>query len=213
MTTATADPVADAIARVLAGDRPVRVRPDCPVTEAYIAHLTDQCEGIWIETLKGELIVSGSTEERTSVIEGDLYGQVWLWALLRRIGLVRPMTGGFFPPGWEFKVPDISWISDERQAEARNRPSPRRYQPVAPEFVIEVRSPGETVSDQQEKMIGWTTHGVLLGLLVDPANRNVHIYRDGEEQQVLHRPDEVDCNPEMPGLVLDFARIWRIADA
>ena len=99
MTTATADPVADAIAQVLAGDRPVRVRPDCPITEAYIAHLTDQCEGIWIETLKGELIISGSTEERTSAIEGDLYGQVWLWALLRRIGLVRPMTGGFFPPG------------------------------------------------------------------------------------------------------------------
>ncbi len=213
MTTATADPVADAIAQALAGDRPVRVRPDCPVTEAYIAHLTDQHDGVWIETLKGELIISGSTEERTSAIEGDLYGQVWLWALLRRIGLVRPMTGGFFPPGWEFKVPDISWISDERQAEARNRPSPRRYQPVAPEFVIEVRSPGEAVADQQEKMVGWTSHGVLLGLLVDPANHNVHIYRDSEEQQIVHRPDEVSCEPEMPGLVLDFARIWRIADA
>ena len=39
----------------------------------------------------------------------------------------------------------------------------------------------------------------------DPANRG------GEEQQIVHRPDEVSCEPEMP--VLDFARIWRIADA
>ena len=213
MATATADPVQDAIAQVLAGDRPVRVRPDCPITDQYLAHLADRHEGIWLETLEGELIISGSTDERTSAVEGDLYGQVWIWALLRGLGFSRPMTGGFRPPGWEFKVPDISWISDERQAAARRQPAPRRYQPIAPEFIIEVRSPSESLNEQRDKVVGWTSHGVLLGLLVDPPNRNVHIYRDGRELQVLHRPEHVSCEPEMPGLTLDFARIWRIMDA
>ena len=212
MTTAVADPVSDAIDAVLALHRPVRVRPDCAITDDYLAELGESCEGIWVETYRGELIISGASKDEIPYINSDLGRQVGNWDVeLFDIG-TRFMDGGYWPPGWEAKIPDVSWISAERVALLPPMRGPRpTYWPIAPEFVIEVRSRNDSLSGQQEKMVGWTTHGVLLGLLVDPANGNVHIYRDGEEQQVLHRPDEVDCNPEMPGLVLDFARIWRIA--
>ena len=210
MTTAVADPVSDAIAAVLALERPVRVRPDCAITNDYLAALGESCEGIWVETHRGELIISGASAENVPAVAGDLGIQVGIARRGDVDSLTRFMDGGYWPPGWEAKIPDVSWISAERIALLPPGPKPA-YWPIAPEFVIEVRSRNDSLSRQQEKMVGWTTHGVLLGLLVDPANGNVHIYRDGEEQQVLHRPDEVDCNPEMPGLVLDFARIWRIA--
>ena len=212
MTTAVADPVADAIAVVLAEHRPVRVRPDCPITDDYLVALGEHCEGIWIETDRGELIISGASAENVPAIAGDLGIQVGIARRDVIDSLTRFMDGGYWPPGWEARIPDVSWISAERIAQLPPGPKPA-YWPIAPEFVIEVRSRHDSLISQREKMVGWTSHGVLLGLLVDPANRNVHIYRDGEEQQILHRPAEVDCNPEMPGLVLDFARIWRIADA
>ena len=212
MTTAVADPVADAIAVVLAEHRPVRVRPDCPITDDYLVALGEHREGIWIETDRGELIISGASAENVPAIAGDLGIQVGIARRDVIDSLTRFMDGGYWPPGWEARIPDVSWISAERIAQLPPGPKPA-YWPIAPEFVIEVRSRHDSLISQREKMVGWTSHGVLLGLLVDPANRNVHIYRDGEEQQILHRPDEVDCNPEMPGLVLDFARIWRIADA
>ena len=56
------------------------------------------------------------------------------------------------------------------------------------------------------------TLGVLLGLLVDPRNRNVHIYRGGDEVDLRREPETVDCGPEMPGLVLDFTSIWPLFD-
>ena len=212
MTTAVADPVADAIAVVLAEHRPVRVRPDCPITDDYLVALGEHREGIWIETDRGELIISGASAENVPAIAGDLGIQVGIARRDVIDSLTRFMDGGYWPPGWEARIPDVSWISAERIAQLPPGPKPA-YWPIAPEFVIEVRSRYDSLAGQREKMVGWTSHGVLLGLLVDPANRNVHIYRDGEEQQILHRPAEVDCNPEMPGLVLDFARIWRIADA
>ena len=64
-------------------------------------------------------------------------------------------------------APDVCWVSDERAA----RP-PADYQgtllPVCPEFVIEVRSVSDALSDQQEKMERWMRYGALLGWLVDP---------------------------------------------
>ena len=212
MVTATADPVADAIERVLAEDRPVRVWPDCAISDDYLAALSASREGIWIETDRGELIISGASKDEIPDVTSDLGRQVGNWGVeLYDIG-TRDKDGGYWPPGREARIPDVSWISAERIGLLPPGPKPA-YWPIAPEFVIEVRSRHDSLSSQREKMVGWTTHGVLLGLLVDPANHNVHIYRDGEEQQILHRPEEVNCNPEMPGLVLDFARIWRIADA
>ncbi len=212
MVTAVADPVAAAIAQVLAEHRPIRVRPDCPITDAYLAALSDLHEGIWLETDREELIISGATSGLSSPIAGDLGIQVGISRRDDILSLTRFMDGGYHPPGWEAKIPDVSWISAERIAQLPGGRMPA-YWPIAPEFVIEVRSRNDSLPSQQQKMVGWTTHGVLLGLLVDPTNRNVHIYRAGQEQQILHRPAQVSCDPEMPGLTLDFARIWRIADA
>ena len=212
MTTLAADPVSEAIECVQRDAGSVCIDPGRPITEEYLVELSAKHEGIRCEsTAEGELIISGSSGSRISAGETDLIGQIWHWEQPRDVGTTRHPNGGFDIAGWGFKVPDISWISYEREASAP--PDRRGYLPVAPEFVIEVRSATDRLSVVKEKMVGWTTHGVLLGLLVDPQRRNVHIYRDGEEQQVLHDPETVSCEPEMPGLVLDFAKVWQIMDA
>ena len=212
MTAIAADPVEEAIERVLQSGCTARVRPGRPITSEYLAALQTGREGIWCEsTAEGELIISGASDPPVSAGETRLSAQVVTWEVRSVPGTTRATTGGFNIEGWGFKIPDISWISREREAAAlRDGKVVRGYLPAAPEFVIEVRSPGDDLRELREKMAGWTTHGVLLALLVDPRSRNVHLYRNGEAVDLLREPETVDCEPEMPGLILDFTSIWPL---
>jgi Uma2 family endonuclease len=60
----------------------------------------------------------------------------------------------------------------------------------------------------QEKMREYQRLGVRLGLLVNPKNQQVEIYRQEQEPEILEAPAEIDCNEVMPGFVLSMSRIW-----
>jgi len=50
--------------------------------------------------------------------------------------------------------------------------------------------------------------GVRLGLLIDPQNQQVEIYRPEQEAEILKSPTSIDCGDVMPGFVLSMSRIW-----
>jgi len=77
-----------------------------------------------------------------------------------------------------------------------------------PHFVVELRSPFDRLKEVQSKMEEYRENGARLGLLFDPQNRGVTLYRPGVEPVLLENPDTVDCSPEMPGLVFDVTEIF-----
>jgi Uma2 family endonuclease len=50
--------------------------------------------------------------------------------------------------------------------------------------------------------------GVQLGLLINIWDKQVEIYRSGQEPEILESPESVDCGDVMPGFVLSMSRIW-----
>ena len=94
----------------------------------------------------------------------------------------------------------------------RTAPPLPAYWPVSPDFVIETRSPNDSLRVQREKTQAWADHGTHLALLVDPRNRAVYRCRPHREAEILLRPAMVSCEPEMPGLLLDFEPLWELAD-
>ncbi len=60
----------------------------------------------------------------------------------------------------------------------------------------------------QQKMQEYQRLGVRLGLLINPKNRQVEIYRLGQEKELLESPASIDCNEVMPGFVLSLTRMW-----
>jgi Uma2 family endonuclease len=50
--------------------------------------------------------------------------------------------------------------------------------------------------------------GVRLGLLVNPQNQSVEIYRLGQAVVVVEAPRQIDCSEVMPGFVLRMDSIW-----
>lgn len=50
-------------------------------------------------------------------------------------------------------------------------------------------------------------NGARLGLLIDRKHKTVHIYRPNCVPHLLQAPDQVNCEPELPGFTLKMTRI------
>jgi hypothetical protein len=89
-----------------------------------------------------------------------------------------------------------------------NKMVPMPIIPIVPDFVIELRSATDNLKPLQEKMLEYQRLGVKLGLLINPQNQQVEIYRPGQELEIVESSLEFDCSPVMPGFVLSLSKIW-----
>ena len=192
----------------------VRVPLPFPITCELLEELSVEYELLRFEaSTEGELIISGPAWGWIPDINGNLCVQLLTWGMPISGGSTAGVDRGFHPSGWSARIPDVSWMSAGTIAEALAVDGlPRGYWPVAPDFVIETKSQSDSLARQLEKAQGWADHGTALALLVDPGEHAVYLCRPGRPAAVLIEPQEVSCEPEMSGLVFDFARIWQLAD-
>jgi Uma2 family endonuclease len=54
-----------------------------------------------------------------------------------------------------------------------------KFPPIAPDFVLELMSPTDTLKETQDKMQEYMDNQVRLGWLFNPITRRVEIYRQG----------------------------------
>jgi Uma2 family endonuclease len=129
-----------------------------------------------------------------------------IWNEQTDLGEVFDSSGGydFTALGGGKPAPDVSWIEKSR-LEGVNIVG---FIPVVPDFVIELRSATDNLKPLQDKMREYQRLGVRLGLLVNPQNKQVEIYRPGQEPEILEAPTGIDCGEVMPGFVLSMSRIW-----
>jgi Uma2 family endonuclease len=135
-----------------------------------------------------------------------LSGQIWYWNRQTNLGRAFDSSGGydFTAFGGGKPAPDASWVEKSR-LEGVNIVG---FIPVVPDFVIELRSATDNLKPLQEKMIEYQRVGVRLGVLINPKNQQVEIYRQGKEPEIIASPTEIDCDEVMPGFVLNMSRIW-----
>ncbi len=153
-----------------------------------------------------ELIVMAPAGGETSKKNSRLNLLVGIWNEQTNLGEVFDSSGGydFTTLGGGKPAPDVSWIEKSR-LEGVNIVG---FIPVVPDFVIELRSATDNLKPLQEKMSEYQRLGVRLGLLIDPQNKQVEIYRPGREPEILESPTEIDCGEVMPGFVLSLSRIF-----
>jgi Uma2 family endonuclease len=84
----------------------------------------------------------------------------------------------------------------------------KRFAPICPDFVVELRSPTDRLPFLFDKMSEYLANGASLGWLIDPSTRRVYIYRPNEEVVVLENPETVSGEPLLPGFTLEMAELW-----
>lgn len=157
-------------------------------------------------TRNHELIVMAPTGGESGEKNGDLFGQVWYWNRQKNLGRVFDSSTGydFIAIGGGKISPDVSWIERSR-LEGINI---KGFIKVVPDFVIELRSATDRLNAVKSKMLEYQTLGVKLGLLINPQDKQVEIYRLGQEIEILDAPISIDCGDILSGFALNMNEIW-----
>jgi Uma2 family endonuclease len=83
-----------------------------------------------------------------------------------------------------------------------------KFAPLCPDFVVELLSPSDSLKDTQEKMKEYRDNGARLGWLINRKSRQVEIYRQGQDVEVLESPASLSGEDVLPGFVLNLEPIW-----
>jgi Uma2 family endonuclease len=107
-----------------------------------------------------------------------------LWNEKTQLGEVFDSSTCFKLPNGSDRSPDVSWIKLERW-NALKPEQREQFPPIAPDFVLELMSPSDSLSETQAKMLEYINADVKLGWLIDRKNHRVEIYRQGQPEEVL----------------------------
>jgi Uma2 family endonuclease len=157
-------------------------------------------------TKDGELIIMPPTGGESGRRNFNLGTEIGIWNRQTNLGEAFDSSTGydFIAIGGGKMSPDVSWIEKSRLVGVEIV----GFISIVPDFVIELRSATDNLKPLQEKMEEYRRLGVRLGLLINPKNKQVEVYRLGQDAVILESPSSIDCNDVMPGFVLSMSRIW-----
>ncbi len=102
----------------------------------------------------------------------------------------------------------MAWIERSRW-DAITSEEQAKFPPLAPDFVIELRSRTDNLADLQEKMAEYQANGVRLSWLINPQQQQAEIYRLGQAVvEVIQSPLTLSGENVLPGFTLDLRKIW-----
>ncbi len=154
----------------------------------------------------GALVIMSPVGGESGGREADVITDLMIWNRQAHLGKVFSSSSGFKLPNGANRSPDAAWVQLDRW-NALTPEQQRKFPPLCPDFVVEIRSATDSLTDLQEKMREYISNGAVLGLLVNPKGQQVEIYRPGQAMVLLSQPSQVDCNPELPGFVLNLKGI------
>jgi Uma2 family endonuclease len=159
-------------------------------------------------TARKEIIVMHPTNSKTGLRNAEISFQLAAWAKRDGRGVVFDSNTGFMLPNGASRSPDASWIL-RRRWDALTSEEQEVFAPICPDFVIELWSRTNTLSELQFKMDEYIANGAGLGFLVHPPKRQVYVYRPDKPVVKLDDPVVVSGDPELPGFTLDLTEIWK----
>ncbi len=113
-------------------------------------------------TATGELIVMAPTGSSTGNRNSTITGQLWSWNYQTKLGKTFDSSSGFHLPNGSSRSPDAAWVKQERW-DALTREQQETFAPLCPDFVVELRSKNDTISELQKKMKEYQSNGARLG--------------------------------------------------
>lgn len=157
-------------------------------------------------TATGDLIIMAPTGSETGGYNFDLTVELGIWARRDGTGKGFDSSTGFTLPNGAIRSPDAAWILRDRW-EAIAIEQRRKFAPICPDFVLELRSVSDALEPLQTKMQEYLDNGARLGWLLDRQHRRVYIYRPGQPVETLENPVSMSGESVLTGFVLPLSLI------
>jgi Uma2 family endonuclease len=157
-------------------------------------------------TVEGKLIVMPPTGWESGKRNMKLGSRLNVWSELDGTGVAFDSSTGFRLPNGAIRSPDAAWVRQDR-LDALN-PDPEKFLPLAPDFIIELRSASDSAKDLRDKMKEYIENGVRLGWFLNAKDKGVEIYRQGQDVEMLRSPTSLSGEDVLPGFVLELKEIF-----
>lgn len=158
-------------------------------------------------TAKGVLIIMAPVGGESGNREADLITDLNNWNRRTQLGKVFSSSTIFKLPDGSQRSPDAAWVERSRW-ESLTLEQRKKFPPLAPDFVIELRSETDRRADLHTKMEEYRANGVRLGWSIDPQERQVAIYRIDKPVEVLQSPISISGEDVLSGFTLDVNQLW-----
>ncbi|MEH2410616.1 Uma2 family endonuclease [Nostoc sp.] len=155
-------------------------------------------------TTKGELIIMSPVGGESGNREADLIIDLGIWNRQTGLGYTFSSSTIFKLPNGADRSPDAAWIQRERW-QGLTPEQRRKFPPIAPNFVIELRSATDDLEMLRSKMEEYMDAGVQLAWLINPQQQQVEIYRQKQDVKVQNLPTQLSGEDVLPGFSLSLS--------
>lgn len=157
----------------------------------------------------GKIIIMPPTTSETGRINSKIHIEIGIWNRAAKLGETFDSSTGFKLPNGAERSPDTAWISKERwnilPAEQK-----RRFAPIVPDFVLELRSDDQSMVELREKMEEYMACGCRLAWLVDPKNHKTYVYSANGDIQTFRFDEALSGGEVMPGLEMKLEEVLEL---
>lgn len=101
--------------------------------------------------------------------------------------------------------PDVMYYSYERLPRG---PVPKGLLDVAPDLVVEIRSPSDSLSSMNRKALEYLAAGVRAVVVLDPDRAAATVFREEELPQTFHNGDSLTVPEILPGFEVKLTRLF-----
>jgi Uma2 family endonuclease len=186
----------------------LNLRPALQLTDEEFEQLCHGNPELRLErSATGGLIVMPPVGSEGGHYNVEVTTDLTLWNRQSQKGITFDSSAGFTLPNGAIRSPDASWI-EQRRWNALSAAQRRKFAPISPDFVIELKSPSDKLSDLQDKMQEYITNGARLGWLIDPETKEVEIYRPNQPVERLKNPTSLSGEDVLPGFTLNLQSIF-----
>jgi Uma2 family endonuclease len=157
-------------------------------------------------TKEGEIVVNALTSSGTGDANSEINAQLRVWWWTHSAGKVYDSSTGVLLPDGSSKSPDAAYATEEQIATLTDEDI-SHFLKFVPAFIIELRSPRDSLITSREKMELWIENGAQLAWWIDPQSKSVTIYEKGqparfEDGQAIRGTGPVE------GFVLKLNQVW-----
>ena len=154
-------------------------------------------------TKTGNITIMEPTGGETGNFNFEVGGELRDWNKSHKEGKAFDSSTGFKLPSTAIKSPDVAWVARERW-EKLSIALRKKFPPITPDFVIEIRSESDSLEDLKEKMVEYMDNGCRLAWLIDREEQKTYIYRANSSygEETVSFPDTLSGENVLVGFTL-----------